>query len=172
MSPELYPGNLVWCPRKRAGRRRVNASHEPKLHLKGDLGARARRRRHRPASRHRPRHGPVGHPQGPLSVTSDWSNRSPPARSRRRRFTAPTKMSPCPYPPFPYQSQAVGASAGELRSAERRGLETLAKRNEFATTAVGIKGRSRPTLQHASLGLSATTRSVSFPFLTAGIVAV
>ena len=29
------------------------------------------------------------------------------------------------------------------------GLLSLAERNKFATTAVGIKGRSRPTLQHA-----------------------
>jgi hypothetical protein len=34
-----------------------------------------------------------------------------------------------------------------------RHLETLAERNKFATTAVGIKGRSRPTLQHATLRL-------------------
>ncbi len=33
-----------------------------------------------------------------------------------------------------------------------RHLETLAERNKFATTAVGVKGRSRPTLQHAALG--------------------
>ena len=32
-------------------------------------------------------------------------------------------------------------------------LETLAERNKFATTAVGIKGRSRLTLQHATLRL-------------------
>ena len=31
-------------------------------------------------------------------------------------------------------------------------LETLAERNKFATTAVGVKGRSRTTLQHATLG--------------------
>src|SRR5208282_1042930 len=39
------------------------------------------------------------------------------------------------------------------RNAEWRGLKSLAERNKFATTAVGIKGRSRPTLQHASLAL-------------------
>ena len=61
--PPLHTGS---CSGRgpQSGRRSVNASHEPKLHLKGDLGARARRRRHRPASRHCPRHGPVGHPQG------------------------------------------------------------------------------------------------------------
>ncbi len=32
-------------------------------------------------------------------------------------------------------------------------LQTLAERNKFATKAVGIRGRSRPTLQHASLAL-------------------
>ena len=31
-----------------------------------------------------------------------------------------------------------------------RHLETLAERNKFATKAAGIRGRSRPTLQHAS----------------------
>jgi hypothetical protein len=31
-------------------------------------------------------------------------------------------------------------------------LETRTERNKFATTAVGVKGRSRPTLQHATLG--------------------
>src|SRR5271157_1854748 len=39
-------------------------------------------------------------------------------------------------------------SAPSQGSAKRRGLETLAEGNKFATTAVGIKGRSRPTLQH------------------------
>src|SRR5271157_4798556 len=39
------------------------------------------------------------------------------------------------------------------RNAEWRGLETLAQRNKFATKAVGIRGRSRPTLQHATLTL-------------------
>jgi hypothetical protein len=34
-------------------------------------------------------------------------------------------------------------------------LETLAERNKFATTAVGIKGRSRPTLQLARARLLA-----------------
>ena len=31
-------------------------------------------------------------------------------------------------------------------------LETRTERNKFATTAVGVKGRSRTTLQHATLG--------------------
>src|SRR5208337_311119 len=35
-----------------------------------------------------------------------------------------------------------------------RHLETLAERNQFATKAVGIRGRSRPTLQHATLALA------------------
>ena len=34
---------------------------------------------------------------------------------------------------------------GDLRSAERRCREILAERYEFATKAVGIRGRSRPT---------------------------
>ncbi len=47
-------------------------------------------------------------------------------------------------------SPTVGASPGDLRPAERRGRETFAERNKFATKAVGIRERSRPTLQHAS----------------------
>ncbi len=39
---------------------------------------------------------------------------------------------------------------GDPRSGERRGWETAAERNRFATKAVRIRGRSRPTLQHAS----------------------
>src|SRR5271166_4405647 len=35
-----------------------------------------------------------------------------------------------------------------------RHLETLAERNKFATTAVGIKGRSRSTLQQPTQRLS------------------
>src|SRR5271166_3418819 len=41
------------------------------------------------------------------------------------------------------------------------GQRTLAERNKFAMTAVGIKGRSRPTLQHASM------TPVEFPGLVA-----
>jgi len=44
---------------------------------------------------------------------------------------------------------------------ERRGLETRAERNKFATTAVGIKGRSRPTLQRARVVLFPTTLATS-----------
>jgi hypothetical protein len=50
-----------------------------------------------------------------------------------------------PITPLP----TIGASPGDPRSAEWRGLETAAERNQFATKAVGIRGRSRPTLQHA-----------------------
>ncbi|MGA8348899.1 MAG: hypothetical protein WB773_14025, partial [Isosphaeraceae bacterium] len=39
------------------------------------------------------------------------------------------------------------------RNAERRGLKTLAERNKFATKAVGIRGQSRPILQHATAAL-------------------
>jgi hypothetical protein len=55
------------------------------------------------------------------------------------------------------QSPTIGASPADLRSAERRSLESLAERNKFATTAVGIKGPSTPTLQHATSGPSADT---------------
>src|SRR5208337_835512 len=76
-------------------------------------------------------------------------------------------------PPRPTVSQSPtgGASPGDPRSAERRGRETLAERNaewrglkslaernKSATKAVGIKGRSRPTLQHASLALPKTMK--------------
>ena len=50
-----------------------------------------------------------------------------------------------PLRPQVSQSPTVGASPGDPLWAERQGLETLAERNKFATTAVGIKGRSRPT---------------------------
>src|SRR5208337_2232859 len=62
-------------------------------------------------------------------------------------------------------SPAGDASRGDLRpakrrsgdprrrNAERRGLKTLAERFKFATKAVGIRGRSRPTLQHATATL-------------------
>jgi hypothetical protein len=46
-----------------------------------------------------------------------------------------------------------GASPGDPRSAERRGRENAAERFKFATKAVGIRGRSRPTLQHATATL-------------------
>ncbi len=47
----------------------------------------------------------------------------------------------------------AGASPGDPRSAERRGRENAAERFKFATKAVGIRGRSRPTLQHATVAL-------------------
>src|SRR5271166_5837285 len=45
----------------------------------------------------------------------------------------------------------ISVPRGGLRSAEQRGRETAAERNQFATKAVRIRGRSRPTLQHAGL---------------------
>ena len=44
----------------------------------------------------------------------------------------------------------VGRTAG---SGDPRPTETLAQPNKFAAKAVGIRGRSRPTLQHATLTL-------------------
>ena len=45
------------------------------------------------------------------------------------------------------------AGSGDPRRTKRRmaGLETVAERNKSATKAVGIRGRSRPTLQHAGV---------------------
>src|SRR5271157_5488383 len=40
------------------------------------------------------------------------------------------------------------------RRAERLGRETLAEPNKFATKAAGIRGRSRPTLQHVRPSLA------------------
>src|SRR5271157_2845699 len=60
------------------------------------------------------------------------------------------------------------------RNAERRGLKSLAERNKSATKAVGIRGRSRPTLQHARVSLSIEPRwhLIMCPTveLTAGLV--
>ena len=39
------------------------------------------------------------------------------------------------------------------RNAEGRDLETLAERSKFATKTVGVRGRSRPTSQHATAPL-------------------
>ena len=52
-----------------------------------------------------------------------------------------------------HRLRPAGASPGDPRSAERRGRENAAERFKFATKAVGIRGRSRPTLQHATVAL-------------------
>ncbi len=58
-----------------------------------------------------------------------------------------------PLSPQDCQSSTVSASPGDPRSAQRRGREALAERDKVATRAVGIRGRSRPTSQHATLAL-------------------
>ena len=52
-------------------------------------------------------------------------------------------------PDPPPSSATAGLPVPDRR---RSHLETRTERNKFATTAVGVKGRSRPTLQHATLG--------------------
>src|SRR5208337_2752079 len=56
--------------------------------------------------------------------------------------------------PSPNEEPTAGSGDPRRTRAERLGRETLAEPNKFATKAAGIRGRSRPTLQHVRPSLA------------------
>src|SRR5271157_2633002 len=105
---------------------------------------------------------PVKIPSAPLQPTPEWGSmlelaaQAPgqkgafvPDASEPRRVDTKALTTDAPLPARGTR-QGIGLShRGDLGLAPP--VETLAERNKFATRAVGIRGRSRPTLQHASL---------------------
>src|SRR5271157_1577590 len=79
-------------------------------------------------------------PSFQLFLESCEVSQAPIGQSHDRMAAPPPSLARSPRPLLQaLRGQTPGDPRGELRSAERRGLESLADRNKFATTAVGIK---------------------------------